>query len=64
MTDKEINRAAFKYAGIRVVGVLMVLGINTIAVIHGYDLRTWEWWVTVPVMCLLIGKGVAVLETK
>lgn len=65
MTDREINMAAFRYAAVRVIAVLLVIGVNAVFVFGaGYDLRDWQWWLLVPVTTFFIGAGVAMMERK
>ena len=58
LTDREISIAAFKYAAVRVCGVVLVIAMNVIAGIKfGYDVRDWEWWAVSPLATIVIIYG-------
>jgi hypothetical protein len=65
MTDSEINIAAAKYAGFRVLAVLLILALNGIFVFKlGWDMRNWQWLIMVPAITFFIGAGLAAIENK
>ena len=64
LTDKEINRKAFRYAGILTTATAVVIGLNILAGVNGYDVRNWEWWAISPALTLLIMRMAARLALK
>lgn len=65
MTDKELNIAAFKHAAIRVFAVVLVIAINLVfATKVGWDVRNWQWWLTMPALSILIPFAVLSLERR
>lgn len=65
MTDREINIYAAKYAGFRVLAVLLVIALNWVFVFElGWDVRNWQWWALAPALSLFVAIALAWLAEK
>ena len=63
LTDREINIAAARYAGVRMLALVIVLGLNFLLMSKfGYDLRNWEWWAISPISTIGILLGILFLD--
>ena len=65
LTERELNIAALRYAGVRVLALLSVLGLNTYLAFNvGYDVRHWQWWAISPFATIAITMGILFINEK
>jgi hypothetical protein len=63
LTEKEITIAALRHAGVRMLALILVLGLNLfVAIEFGYDIRNWEWWAISPFASLGTVLGLLFLD--
>ena len=65
MSNKEINIYAAKYAGFRVLAVILVIALNWVLVFKlGWDIRNWQWWTLSPALSFTVAVALAWLAEQ